>query len=141
MKPIRAVLVLAVLPTLAFAACGESKEDKAMKSVCSARADIGKQVDHLKSLTVSTATVDDVQESLKAIGSDLSKIKDAQADLSDDRRQQVQTANEAFKSQLQSITQSVGKGLTVGNAKAQLTSALQQLASAYKKSFAPVDCS
>jgi hypothetical protein len=43
-----------------------------------------------------TATANDVQQSLKAINSDLSKIKDAQGDLSDDRRQQVEAANKTF---------------------------------------------
>ena len=136
-----AALVLALLATLGVAACGESKEDKAMKSVCSARGDIRKQVDHLKGLTISTATVDDVQASLKAIGDDLSKIADAQGDLSDERRQQVQKANEAFKSQVQSITGSLGKSLSLSDAKTQLSSALQQLASAYEQSFASIDCS
>jgi hypothetical protein len=102
---------------------------------------ISKQVDQLKGLTVSTVTVDGVQSSLKAISSDLSKIKDAQGDLSGDRRQQVQDATKTFTSQLQSIAGSVGKSTSLSDAKAQQTSALQQLGDAYKQSFARVDCS
>ena len=89
----------------------------------------------------STVTVDGVQKSLKAINSDLSKITDAQGDLSDDRRQQVETANKAFTSQLQSIAASLGSSTSLSDAKSQLSSALQQLATAYKTSFARVDCS
>jgi hypothetical protein len=141
MRPLRLVLPLALLAVLALGACGESKEDKAMKSVCSARADINKQINHLKSLTPTTATIEDVQASLTAIGSDLSKIKDAQGDLSGDRKQQVQSANQTFTSQLKTITSSAVKSLSLSDATAQLTSALQQLAAAYKKNLAPIDCS
>src|SRR5215208_7047958 len=82
MKPSVASLLLVLLASLALGACGESKDDKAQKTVCSARSDIAKQVDQLKGLTVSTVTAEGVQSSLKAISSDLSKIKDAQGDLS-----------------------------------------------------------
>jgi hypothetical protein len=140
MKPPIVFLLIAVLAALGLGACGESKQDKAKSTVCDARADISKQVDQLKGLTVSTVTVDGVQNSLKAINSDLSKIKDAQGDLSGDRRQQVQDATKTFTSQVQSIAGSVGKSTSLSEAKAQLTSALQQLGDAYKQSFAKVDC-
>jgi Tfp pilus assembly protein PilP len=141
MKPVIAVLLLALSAALGLSACGESKEDKATSTVCDARADISKQVDKLKGLTVSTVTIDGVQSSLKAIRSDLSKIADAQGDLSGDRRQQVQDATKTFTSQLKGIAGSIGKGTSLSEAKTQLTSALQQLGDAYKQSFARVDCS
>jgi hypothetical protein len=140
MKPSIAVLLIALLAALGLSACGESKQDKAKSSVCSARSDISKQVDQLKGLTPSTVTVDGVQNSLKTIRSDLSKIKDAQGDLSGDRRTQVENATKTFASQLQSIAGSVVKSTSVSEAKTQLTSALQQLGDAYKQSFAKVDC-
>jgi Tfp pilus assembly protein PilP len=141
MKPSIALLLIALLATVGLSACGESKQDKAKSTVCDARADISKQVDQLKVLTVSTVTLDGVQSSLKAINSDLSKIKDAQGDLSDSRRQQVQDATKTFTSQVQNIAGSIGKSTSLSDAKAQLTSALQQLGDAYKQSFARVDCS
>jgi uncharacterized protein YjbJ (UPF0337 family) len=140
-KPSIAPVLLAIVAAVALGACGESKEDKARKTVCSARADISKQVDQLKSLTISTATADEVQQSLEAISSDLSKIKDAQGDLSDDRRQQVEAANKTFTSQVQGIVESLGNDTSLSGAKAQLTSATQQLATAYRQSFARIDCS
>src|SRR6476646_9630567 len=97
------VVVLALLACLAVGACGQSKQDKAKSTVCDARADISKQVDKLKGLTPSTVTIDGVQSSLKAISSDLSKIKDAQGDLSADRRKKVEDATKTFTSQVQSI--------------------------------------
>jgi ABC-type glycerol-3-phosphate transport system substrate-binding protein len=141
MKRRIACLLLVLVAALALGACGESKQDKAKTAVCDAQADIGKQVDKLQGLTITTATTGDVQNSLKAINSALSKIKDAQGDLSDDRRQQVKEANTAFTSQLASIAGSLGKSTSLSDAKAQLTSALQQLSDAYKQSFARLDCS
>jgi uncharacterized protein YjbJ (UPF0337 family) len=140
MRPSIALASLAVVAALAIGACGESKEDKAKKAVCDARADISKQVNQLKSLTISTATTDDVQQSVRAINSDLSKIKDAQGDLSDDRRQQVEAATKTFTSQVQSIIESVGSSTSVRDAATRLTSATQQLATAYEQSLAPIDC-
>ena len=48
-----------------------SKQDDAKAQVCDARADISKQVDTLKGITVSAATLDQIQTSLKAIDTDL----------------------------------------------------------------------
>ena len=141
MKPSIAFLLLALVAALGLGACGESKQDKAKSTVCDARADIRKQVDQLKGLTISTVTLDGVQNSLKAIRSDLSKISDAQGDLSGDRRQQVQDATKTFTAQVQSIAGSVVKSTSLSDAKTQLTSALQQLSAAYQQSFARVDCS
>jgi uncharacterized protein YjbJ (UPF0337 family) len=141
MKHSIAFVLLAVAIAVALGACGDSKQDKAKNTVCSARADIGKQVDQLQSLTISTTTADEVQQSIRAISGDLSKIKDAQGDLSDERRQQVEAANKTFTSQVQSILGSLGKSTSLSDAKSQLTSATQQLATAYKQSFARIDCS
>src|SRR5262245_53255329 len=114
---------LLLLASLVLAACGESKEDKAMKSVCSARSDINNQINTLKNLPVSTSSISKAQDSLKAIGSDLSKIKDAQGDLKGDRKSQIQAANEKFTSQVKSIVDNVTSNLSLSNAKSQLTSA------------------
>ena len=141
MKPSISFVLLALLACLAVGACGQSKQDKAKSTVCDARADISKQVDKLKGLTPSTVTIDGVQSSLKAISSDLSKIKDAQGDLSADRRKKVEDATKTFTSQVQSIAGSIGKSTSLSQAKTQLSSALQQLGTAYKQSFAGVDCS
>jgi hypothetical protein len=141
MKPFIAVPLIALLAALGLGACGESKQDKAKSSVCSARSDMSKQVDQLKGLTASTVTIDGVQSSLKAIRDDLAKIKDAQGDLSGSRRQQVEDATKTFTSQVQSVAGSIGKSTSISDAKAQLTSALQQLGDAYKQSFARLDCS
>jgi flagellin-like hook-associated protein FlgL len=140
MRLVHVSLAVVLCAALALTACGTSKEDKAMSSVCDARADIGKQVDKLRGLTLSTATLQDVQRSLTAIGDDLSKIKNAQGDLGD-RQKQVQQANDAFTSQVKDIVGSLGRNLSASNAGSKFTTAVQQLASGYRRAFAPVDCS
>jgi DNA repair exonuclease SbcCD ATPase subunit len=136
----RSVVIGLVLAT-GLGACGESDEEKAQNQVCDARADIQKQVDELSGLSLETATLDAVQKNLTAIRDDLKEIGDAQGDLSDERKQQVESANKEFTSQLQSIASDIGRSLSVADARTQLESALDQLASAYKQSFAKVDCS
>jgi Tfp pilus assembly protein PilP len=135
------VLLLGALVAVALGGCGQSKEDKAQSQVCDARADISKQVDTLKGLTISTATTDQITKSLSAIRDDLSKIAGAQGDLNDERKAQVQSANQQFSSQVRDVVSSVGQSLSLGSAKQQLTTALQQLATSYQQTFAKVDCS
>jgi hypothetical protein len=135
------LISLALAATVAVAACGESKEDKAKKQVCSARDDIGKQVNSLKSLTPATLTADGVKSSLTAIQNDLKKISDAQGDLSDARKKQVQEANATFGSALTSIAGELGSSLSAADARTQLASSFQELSTAYQQSFAKLDCS
>lgn len=139
MRILLSVLLAALV--LALGACGQSSQDKAKSTVCDARADIGKQVDQLKGLTITTASVSQVQQGLKAIGDDLTKIKNARGDLSSDRRQQVDAANQTFSAQIKNIASTLGSGLSLSTAKTQFTSALQQLSSSYQQTFAKIDCS
>lgn len=133
------ILVL-VATALALAACGESSQDKARSQVCDARADIQKQVSDLSSLTLATASVDGVQTKLKAIRSNLQKIADAQGDLNGERKQQVQAANQAFRTQLSSIVSDLGKNLSVATAATQLKDAASKLADSYRQTLGRVDC-
>lgn len=135
-------LVLIVLSGSAFAlsACGESAEKKAQKQVCDARADIQNQVDALRSLTISSSIKDDLTKSVDAIRDDISKIKDAQPDLKPARKQQVDEATQTFNAQLQQILTSSLDNLTLANAPAQLKSAVDSLAAAYRESLQPIDC-
>jgi uncharacterized membrane-anchored protein YjiN (DUF445 family) len=138
--PILLLLTL-VVSAGALAACGQSKEDKAKSKVCDARDDIGKQVEKLQGLTITTATLDQVTSSLNAIRQSLSDIANAQGDLSDQKRKDVQAANEAFKATMSQIASSVGRSLSLQDAGAQAKQALQELASSYQKTFGKIDCS
>ena len=135
-------LVLVLVATAALAAgCGESKTEKAQKQVCNARADIKQQVDDLSSLTIATASVDGVKQNVKSIQSSLKQIADAQGTLSGDRRSQVQSATNAFKSEVTSIAQGLRSNLSLSEAGTKLKAAGQQLATSYQQSLGKIDCS
>ena len=129
-----------VMLVFALGACGESDEEKAQNKVCDARADIGKQVDELKSLTPATVTADGVTQNLDAIKTDLEDISDAQSDLSSDRRSEAEAATKEFTSSVEEIAGQVGSSLSAADAKAQIVTALNQLAASYQKAFAPLTC-
>jgi membrane-bound lytic murein transglycosylase B len=142
MKPI---LVLAAAGALALGGCGggsssSSKQDDAKAQVCDARADISKQVDTLKGLTVSAATLDQIQTSLKAIDSDLKTIAGAAGDLKGDDKSQLQQANKEFVTQINNIASSLVKSTSLSQAQSQAKDALSQLADAYKQTFAKFSC-
>lgn len=136
-------LLAATLLVVAVVAggCGESKSDKAMAKVCSARDDISKQVDTLKGLTPTTVTKSAISEPLKAIRDDLATIADAQKDLSADRRSEVQRANEAFGAQVRTTLGNLGTTVSIDTAKAQLTSSAEQLRTTYTDTFGKIKCS
>ena len=141
MKRPLVLLLLFAAAAVGLTACGQSSEDKAKSQVCDARSDISKNVNELKGLTLTTATVDGVKQNVKAIQDDLGKIKDAQGDLKGARKQQVQAANQAFSEQVKSIVSSVTTNLSLSGAGTQLKSAATQLASSYKQTLGKIDCS
>jgi hypothetical protein len=132
-----------LLAVVALAACGggKSKSEKAQDSVCKARDDISKQVDTLKGLTLSTATLGQIQTSLQAIDDDLKQIKDAQGDLKGERKSEVQQANQTFLNSIKNIASTLTTSGSLSQAKDQATAALRQLATAYQQTFAKVSCS
>jgi hypothetical protein len=115
-------------------------EEKAQNKVCDARDDIAKQVDELKSLTPATVTSDGVTQNLDAIKADLKDISDAQSDLSSDRRSEAEAATKEFSSSVQETASQLGSSLSAADAKAQVVTALDQLAASYQKAFAPLNC-
>jgi Tfp pilus assembly protein PilP len=141
MKRSPALLLLLLIGVLGVSACGQSQADKAKSQVCDARADISKNVNELKGLTLSTASVDGVKKNVQAIQDDLGKITDAQGNLNAERKQQVQAANAAFTAQVKSIASSVTSNLSLADAGTQLKTAATQLADSYKQTLGKVDCS
>jgi phosphoglycerate-specific signal transduction histidine kinase len=140
-KPVVGAVLLCAL-VLALGACGddESEAEKAQNDVCDARADIEKQVDELSSLTLSTATIDGIKGNLQAIEKDLGEIKDAEGDLNDERKQQVQSATQQFTSELESVVDTVGKSTSLDQAASQLSSAFDDLAQSFEQTLTPIDC-
>ena len=133
------VLTVVIL-VFALGACGESDEEKAQNEVCDAKADIAQQVDELTSLNSTTVTADGVTSSLDAIKDDLNDISDAQSDLSSDRRSEAEAATKAFTNSVQGTASQLGSSLSAADAKAQVLTAIDQLAASYQKAFAPLNC-
>jgi hypothetical protein len=142
MKARVSTLLAALLGSTALlAACGESDEDKAQSAVCDARADIDQQLDDLTSLDITSVSIDQVTDSLSAIRDDLATIADEQGDLEPERREQVERAGERFRSQLQRTAGDLVAGTTTGEeARANLRSALDDLAQTFRAAYAPLDC-
>ena len=138
--PIRVLFLAAVLAAALLAGCGQSQADKASAQVCGARQDMAKHVKQLQGMTASTATTSQIKSSLQAIKKDLSTIAGAQPDLSDQRRQDVKSANAKFADSVRETVSSVGSSVSVQDAKAQLSHTVQQLADTYRKTFAKLDC-
>jgi len=143
-RSILALVTVCVLAPLALAACGssgKSSQEKAQSQVCSAIADIKTQVDSLKSLTTSTITVDAVKSDVSAISNDIQTIVSAVPELANDKKAQVQAANETFKTQVQGIVSNLTSNLSLSNAKTQLSAAVTSLETSYKDTLQTVDCS
>jgi hypothetical protein len=65
----------------------------------------------------------------------------AQKDLKGDRKQDVQAATQAFKTEVASVGRELVTSLSAADAKQQIQTALQGLATSYRKALAPIDCS
>ncbi len=121
--------------------CGESEEEKAQNEVCDARADIERRVDDLAGLTITTASIEQVTNNLKAIQDDLETIAAEQGDLEPERRQEVEQAGKRFRSELEATARDFVSGATSGEeAGARAGSALDELAKSFRETYGPVDC-
>ena len=76
-------------------------------------------------MTLTTATTQDVQDSVQAIQSSLKTISSATDDLAEDRKKDAQTANDEFKAKMDQIR----------------VESLQQLADSYRSTLGQLDCS
>jgi len=146
-RDMKRTLTFVIAAALALSACGGSDDEEtpqqqtAAQKACAARTDIQKQVDTLKGLTAATATTEIITTSVAAIRSDLTEFKSAQQDLSKQRKEAFQSANQSFTSEVETIAKTLGRSLALGDAKTALTTAAQQLEASYKKTLAPLDCS
>jgi Tfp pilus assembly protein PilP len=121
--------------------CGESKEQKAEKSVCSARADIKEKVTSLQSLTPTTASITQIKTDVNGIVEDLKKIRDALPDLSAPRREEITKATESFAKQANEAVGSLKSAGSISSVETALRSALTGLKTAYESALAPIKCS
>lgn len=120
---------------------GESKEDKALAAVCGARADIQKTVDGMVTTDFANFTLDQFKNDVASIQSNLKTIKDNEAELGVDRRQEVKQATDQFTSTIRSTAGSLLTSTSLNDAQEKLQTAASDLATGYRAALEPVDCS
>jgi hypothetical protein len=132
---------LLVVPAVFVAGCGESKEEKAEKTICSARAEINKEIEHLRTLTPSSSAITEARNGLTNIGHSLTKIGESAKELSPSRKQEVIKASEDFAKKVGETITNVAKGVTSpAQAQAAITTALGGLSTDYQQALAPIKC-
>jgi Tfp pilus assembly protein PilP len=138
----RAWVLLALAPVaLGLYGCGESKEQKAEKSVCAARADIKEKVNSLQSLTPTTASISTLKTDVNGIVEDLKKIRTAIPDLSAPRKEEVTKATETFAKEASEAVGSLKNTGSISSVETALRSALTGLHQSYETALAPIKCS
>jgi hypothetical protein len=128
---------------LALGACGdgESDQERALDQVCDARADIQTHIGELSRLTPTAGTLEQIKQSLTAIADDLAKMREARADLSGERRKQVESATSAFTSELGRAVEGLGTPRSLsGDARTQTQRASAALRDSYREALEPIDC-
>lgn len=138
----RAWVLLALAPAaLGLFGCGESKEQKAEKSVCAARADIKAKVTSLQSLTPTTASISTLKTDVNGIVEDLKNIRAAIPDLSAPRKEEVTKATESFAKEASEAIGSLKNTGSISSVETALRSALTGLQKSYETTLAPIKCS
>jgi hypothetical protein len=124
-----------------FYGCGESKEQKAEKKVCSARSDIRSRVTTLQALTPTTASVSQIKTEVNAIVEDLQTIRKAIPELTPSRREEVTKASEDFSKKASEAVVSLRSTGSISGVETELRAALKGLGQAYETALAPIKCS
>ena len=84
--------------------------------------------------------MDGVKGNLDAIKNDLQTMTDAQGDLDETRKEEVEQATQQFGSDVNSIVTSLGSTTSLNSAANQLEAAIQNLATSYEKTLSKIDC-
>ena len=137
-----ALLVLALVAVaFTFYGCGESKEQKAEKKVCSARSDIKTRVAALQALTPTTASISQIKTEVNAIVEDLKKIRGAIPELTPSRKEEVTKATEQFTKLASEAIGSLKSTGSISTVETEIRTALKGLGQAYETALAPIKCS
>ena len=144
-KLTRLVLVLAVAPcALLLAGCGESeseKFEKAKAEVCKSRSAIEKQVDSLKSLSLTVGSITSAKTGLEAITQELKKIKEEAPKLKPETRTQVEKSTSEFTSEVTKIAETIGTSLNPTALVKQIEGAGKKLLTSYEATLKTLSCS
>jgi hypothetical protein len=135
------VVVLGVA-LLAATACGSSQSasDKAKSQACSAVSDIKTQITTLKGLPLATSSVTTAKTALQQIQTDVKTISTQAPTVKGSLKAQLQTANAAFKTQVQQTAQSVTSASSLTAAATAISTAGKTLETSYQQAFSSVKC-
>jgi formate-dependent nitrite reductase cytochrome c552 subunit len=144
----RAVVAVLLASALAVAACGESSAEKATKQVCSATSEISAQIKKLESLPISSKFVTEAKASVEAIEKSIKQINEAAPNLPEARKNEINTADKTFQSEIAKVTKQVVTASKSSNvetalksAEPQIKASLNTLSASYKKAFKELKCS
>lgn len=135
------LLVVIILGLVVFFVTRESEEEKALQAVCSSRADIQKRVESLASTNVTNFTLNGFKENVQGISNDVATIRENEAKLNPNRKQEIQAANQQFEEAVTTSLKSLGTSLSLSNVQDKLKTAGEDLVNSYKTTLEPVDCS
>ena len=143
-----AVVIMFLVSSLAATACGggsssgssQSSADAAKNQACAAKSDINTQITALKNLTPSSASVDTATTALTKIDTDLDTISTALPEMTSSLKQQFSSANAAFRTQVNQVSNSITSAQSLSDAATAVTAAGTTLASSYQQAFANVKC-
>ncbi len=133
--------IASLLLTFGLAGCGESKEEKAEKSICASRKVIDEKVEHLKTLSPSTQALTELRESGKVIAEELKKMVASSKELGSTHQQEIQNAVSAFERSSAEAFAALAKGGSATQLQTELKGALEGFATAYKTALANIKCS
>jgi archaellum component FlaC len=139
MRRLTAILALAA-SALLIAACGGDSEEEALEKVCNAADDIEQQVGELSSLTLSTASIEGIEDSLNTIGEDLNTIDESLGDLREDEADQVEEAAQSLESTADTALNELGESQSLQQAGKSIERAFADLGTATQQLFASIDC-
>ena len=128
------------LTALFLAACGGDSEEEATEKICNAANDIEQRVGDLASLSIVTASADQIEEDLNAIGDDLETIKDSAGDLREDERNEVDEAAQSLESTVDGSLSEIGQSQSLEDAAQGVESAIGELGTSIQALLTPIDC-
>ncbi len=149
-----AVIVAAALVAAVVTGCGSSSGSggsssntsagttHAANKACSAMNDVKTQVSKLQGLTSGAVSPTDAAAAVQALETDFSTIKAQASKLTGTMKANVQSANDAFSSELNAVVSSVtsSSSTSLSAAASKLATAAQKLGDSYRQALSDVHC-
>jgi hypothetical protein len=133
-------VIAAVLAAVGCGSGGQSSADQAKSKACTAYSDISAQLTKLKGVSSGATTPTDAQAAITAISTDLTTIRTEVPKMTGQLKTQLQSANAAFKADIQSVVNSVKSADSLTSLATALDQAAGTLSTSYRQAFSNVKC-